>query len=435
MIDNLSLSLQNVVKQIVRARRIDPHTIDEMVKDIQRSLLQADVNVGLVMGLSKRIRERSLKEKPLAGANPREHVIRIVYQELVEVIGKSTDVPLKNQKILMVGLYGGGKTTTVAKLARYFQRKGLKPAVICADSDRPGAYDQLKKLCEQINVLFYGEKDSDTLTIIKNGLKELKGDLKIIDTAGRHSLNSDLIKEIKQVHKLVKPDQNFLVIDGSMGQLAGKYAKDFDDAIGITGVIITKLDGTSKGGGALSAISETNSSIAFIGIGEKLDDLERFDPDRFISRLLGMGDIKSLIERAEESSAVEDLDVESMIRGKFTLKDMYKQLEAISKLGPIKQVMQMMPIGLGVEVSDEAYEVTKDRLSRYRVIMDSMTDEEMQDPRIVGTSRIKRITMGSGTSSEDVRELLKYHKMMKNAMKGLRGGKFPMRKLMKRFKT
>jgi signal recognition particle subunit SRP54 len=148
-----------------------------------------------------------------------------------------------------------------------------------------------------------------------------------------------------------------------------------------------------------------------------------------------MGDIKSIIERAEESSAVEDLDVESMIRGKFTLKDMYKQLEAISKLGPIKQVMQMMPIGLGVEVSDEAYKVTKDRLSRYRVIMDSMTDEEMQDPRIVGSSRIKRITMGSGTSSEDVRELLKYHKMMKNAMKGLRGGKFPMRKLMKRFKT
>lgn len=435
MIDNLSISLQNVVKKIVRARRIDPHTIDEMVKDIQRSLLQADVNVGLVMGLSKRIKERSLKEKPLAGANPREHVVRIVYQELVEVIGKSTYVPLKNQKILMVGLYGGGKTTTVAKLARYFQRKGLKPAVICADSDRPGAYDQLKKLCEQINVLFYGEKDSDTLTIIKNGLKEIKGDVKLIDTAGRHALNSDLIKEIKKVHKLVKPDQNFLVIDGSMGQLAGKYAKDFDDAIGITGVIITKLDGTSKGGGALSAISETNSSIAFIGIGEKLDDLERFDPDRFISRLLGMGDIKSLIEKAEESSAVEDLDVESMIRGKFTLKDMYKQLEAISKLGPIKQVMQMMPIGLGMEVSDEAYKVTKDRLSRYKVIMDSMTDEEMQEPRVIGSSRIKRITMGSGTSSEDVRELLKYHKMMKNAMKGLRGGKFPMRKLMKRFKT
>lgn len=433
MLDNLSLSLQNVVKKIARARRIDPRTIDEMVKDVQRALLQADVKVELVMGLSTRIRERALKEKPLAGANPREHVIQIMYQELVDVLGKSTDVPLSNQTILMVGLYGGGKTTTVAKLARYFQRKGLKPAVICADSYRPGAYDQLKQLCEQINVLFYGEKDSDTLTIVRHGLKELKGDVMIIDTAGRHALEADLIKEMKQVHKLVKPDQNLLVLDGAMGQIAGKHAKDFDDAIGITGVIITKLDGTSKGGGALSAISEINSSIAFIGTGETLDDLERFDPDSFISRLLGMGDIKSLIERAEESSAAEDLDVESMIRGKFTLKDMYRQLEAISKLGPLKQVMQMMPIGMGVEVSDEAYQVTKDRLSRYKVIMDSMTDEEMQDPRIVGSSRIKRITLGSGTSLEDVRELLKYHKMMKNAMKGFRGGKFPMRKLMKRF--
>ncbi len=433
MLDNLSLSLQNAVKKIAGARRIDPRTIDEMVKDIQRALLQADVKVQLVMGLSTRIRERALKEKPPAGANPREHIIRIMYQELVDILGKGTDVPLDKQKILMVGLYGGGKTTTVAKLARYFQKKGLKPAVICADSYRPGAYDQLKQLCEQINVLFYGERDSEPIKIVRHGLKELKGDVMIIDTAGRHALESDLIKEMKQIHKFVNPDQNLLVLDGAMGQIAGKYAKDFDDAIGITGVILTKLDGTSKGGGALSAISETNSSIAFIGTGETLDDFERFDPDRFISRLLGMGDIKSLIERAEETSAAEDLDVESMIRGRFTLKDMYKQLEAVSKLGPLKQVMQMMPIGLGVEISDEAYQVTKDRLSRYKVIMDSMTDEEKQDPRIIGSSRIKRITTGSGTSLADVRELLKYHKMMQNAMKGFRGGKFPMRKLMKRF--
>lgn len=433
MIDNLSLSLQNVVKKIAGARIIDPRTIDEMVKDIQRALLQADVKVQLVMGLSTKIRERALKEEPPMGANPREHIIRILYQELIDILGKGTDVPLDKQTILMVGLYGGGKTTTVAKLARYFQKKGLKPAVICADSYRPGAYDQLKQLCEQINVLFYGERDSDPVTIVRNGLKELKGDVMIIDTAGRHALESDLVEEMKQIHALVKPDQNLLVLDGAMGQTAGKYAKDFDDAIGITGVILTKLDGTSKGGGALSAISETNSSIAFIGTGETLDDFERFDPDRFISRLLGMGDIKSLIERAEETSAAEDLDVESMIRGRFTLKDMYKQLEAVNKLGPLKQVMQMMPIGLGTDVSDETYQVTKDRLSRYKVIMDSMTDEEMQDPRIIGSSRIKRITLGSGTSLADVRELLKYHKMMQNAMKGFRGGKFQMRKLMKRF--
>lgn len=428
---DLGSSLRSVVKKVAKAGRIDAGTVDEVVKDVQRALLQADVNVELVMQLSSQIRERALKEKPPAGASPREHVIKIIYETLVKIIGKGVDVPLKEQKILMVGLQGSGKTTTVAKLARFFQRKGMKPAVICADTYRPGAYDQLRQLCERIGVPCYGGEEN-TLKVVKDGLKTLKGDVIIVDTAGRHALEKDLIKEMKDLDAFLKPDQKILVLDAAIGQVAGAQAKAFNDAIGVTGVILTKMDGTAKGGGALSAVAETGAPIAFIGTGETLEDLERFDPDGYISRLLGMGDIKSLIEKAKESLAEGELDVKAVLKGRFTLEDMYKQLVAIGKLGPLKQVMQMVP--LGMEVPEDVYDVTKDKLKKYKVIMDSMTDEELKEPKIIGSSRIKRIAHGSGTSTEDVRELLKYHKMMQTAMKGLRGGKFPMRKLMKRFK-
>lgn len=434
MLGDLGSSLRDVIKKLAKSGRVDKRTIDEMVRDIQRALLQADVNVKQVMQLSSRIKERSLEERPMAGADPREHVIKIVYEELVKIIGEGADVPLSEQTILMVGLQGSGKTLTTAKLVRFFQRKRLKPGVICADTYRPGAYEQLKQLCERIDAPFYGERNgSNPISIIKKGMKELeKCEIKIVDTAGRHALETDLIEEMKDINELIKPSQKLLVLDASIGQTASEQAKAFNDAIGITGVIITKMDGTAKGGGAMSAVSETNSPIAFIGTGETIEDLERFDPDGFISRLLGMGDIKSLIERAEESLSISDIDVESMIRGRFTLKDMYKQLEAVDKLGPLKQVMQMIPFG--VDLSDDVYQVTKDRLARYKVIMDSMTNEELEDPGLVGSSRIKRIAHGSGTSLEEVRGLLKYHKTMQKAMKGLRGGRFPMQKLMKRFK-
>jgi len=428
---DLGSSLRSVVKKIARAGRIDTKTVDDIVKDVQRALLQADVNVELVMQLSSQIRERALKEKPPAGASPREHVIKIIYETLVKIIGKGVDVPLKEQKILMVGLQGSGKTTTVAKLARFFQRKGMKPAVICADTYRPGAYDQLRQLCERIGVPCYGG-EKKALKVVKDGLKALKGDVIIVDTAGRHALEKDLIKEMKDLDALLKPDQKILVLDAAIGQVAGAQAKAFNDAIGITGVILTKMDSTAKGGGALSAVAETGAPIAFIGTGETLEDLEHFDPDGYISRLLGMGDIKSLIEKVEERLGEGELDIKAVLKGRFTLEDMYKQLEAIGKLGPLKQVMQMVP--LGMEIPEDAYDVTKDKLKKYKVIMDSMTDKELKEPKIIGSSRIKRIAHGSGTSTEDVRELLKYHKMMQTAMKGLRGGKFPMRKLMKKFK-
>jgi signal recognition particle subunit SRP54 len=435
VMDKLGSSLQDALKKLVGAGRIDEKTVNEVVKDIQRAMLQSDVNVKLVMALSNNIKDRALNEEVPAGMGAREHVIRIVYQELVNILGGSADIPLKPQKIMMIGLQGSGKTTTTAKLARYFQRKGLKPAVVCADTFRPGAYQQLKTLCEGLNVPFYGEEGNpDAPGIVERGLAEIgKYDVKIVDTAGRHSLEADLIDEMERIHAIAKPDYKLLVLDAGIGQQASEQARAFNDSVGISGVVISKLDGTAKGGGALSAVAETNSAIAFIGVGETPDALEKFEPDRFISRLLGMGDIKSLVEKAEEAMAEDEMDIESMMKGKFTLKDMYKQLEAMNKMGPMKQIMQMLPLGgMGVKVSDEAYQVTGDKMIHFRVLMDSMTEEEMLNPRIIGSARIKRISRGSGCAPEEVRELLKYHKTMQNAMKGLRGGKFNMKKMMKK---
>ncbi|MEA1945420.1 MAG: signal recognition particle protein Srp54 [Euryarchaeota archaeon] len=431
VLDKLGDSLQGAIKKIAGAGRVDKRAVDEMVKDIQRALLQSDVNVKQVMELSTRIRERALALKPRAGVSAREHVIRIVYDELVNLIGESTPLALSEQTIMMIGLQGSGKTTTTAKLARYFQRKGLKPAVICADTDRPGAYDQLQTLCDRLNIAFYGERTDDPIGIVKRGIDRFKAyDVKIIDTAGRHSLEHDLIEQMERINTIAKPDQKLLVLDGAIGQQARDQARTFHDSVGVTGVIITKLDGTAKGGGALSAVSETKAPIAFIGVGENIEDLEKFETDRFISKLLGMGDIKTLIERAEESFT-EEIDVEKMVHGKFTLKDMYQQLEAMNKMGPLKQVMQMLPIG-GMKIPDDMYDETSGKMTRYKVIMDSMTEAELLDPKIVDSSRVRRIARGSGTGIEDVRELLKYHRMMQKAMKGLRGGRFNVQKMMKK---
>ncbi len=433
MLDKLSDSLKEAVRKIAMANKIDKHTVDEIVRDIQRALIQADVKISLVKVLSERIRERSLKEKMVL--NPREHVIKVVYEELMNILGKAIDVPLTAQKIMMVGLHGTGKTSTCAKLARYFQKKGLKPAVICADVYRPAASDQLRQLCDKMGVPFYDGAElpegKSVVGIVEAGVKEFdKHDVKIIDTAGRHALEEEMIEEIRAIRKEVAPEQRILVLDASIGQQASVQARAFDDAIGITGIIITKMDGTAKGGGALSAVSETNSGIAFVGTGETVNDLEKFESDRFVSRLLGMGDIKSLIEMAEESLTEEDIDAD-ILKGKFTLNDLYNQLEALKKMGPFKKLMEMLPLGgLGVNIDDSMYQVTEDKLKAFKVIMDSMTKDERNEPKIIDGSRVKRIARGSGTTTAEVSELIKYHKMMQKMMKSMSSGrgKMPMMK-------
>ena len=426
VMEGLSSSLRDTLKKLARANRIDEKTLNEVVRDIQRALLSADVNVALVQQLSKRIKERALKEELSGKLNPRQHVINIVYQELVALLGEPITVPLTHHTVILVGLQGSGKTTTTVKLARFFQKKGLKAAVVCADTFRPGAYDQLSQLCARIGVPFYGELgNKNAVEITEHGIAELKRyDVILVDTAGRHALESDLVLEMKAINDIAHADQRFLVLDSGIGQQASEQARAFNAAIGITGVIVTKLDGTAKGGGALSAVAEVGTGIAFIGTGETIDDFEKFEPDRFISRLLGMGDIKTLVEMIEDEPPIEMEEAEAMLKGDFTLKDMYKQMEAIGKMGPLAKIVQMLPLGsLGVDIPDAALQSTKESLERFKIVMDSMTDEELEHPRIIRSSRIKRIARGSGVPTDNVRELLKYHKVMQRTLKGVRSQK------------
>jgi len=442
VLDDLGSSLRGTLDKLRGKSRISEEDVDEVVKEIQRSLLQADVDTGLVMDLSSSIKERALEEEPPGGTTARDHVLRIVYEEMVALMGESTDLPLEEQTIMLAGLQGSGKTTTAAKMAWWFSKKGLRPAVIQTDTFRPGAYDQAKQMCERAEVEFYGDPDNDDpVDIARKGLAETSdADVHIVDTAGRHALEEDLIDEIEEIERAVNPDRNLLVLDAAIGQGAKDQARQFDDSIGIDGVVITKLDGTAKGGGALTAVNETGSTIAFLGTGETVQDVERFEPDGFISRLLGMGDLKQLTERVEramqETEAEEDdWDPEDMLKGEFTLKDMRRQMNAMNKMGPLDQVMDMIPgLGGGMmdQLPDDAMDVTQDRMRNFEVIMDSMTEEELENPRSIGASQVRRIAKGSGQSEDTIRELLDQHKMMARTMKQFQGmGDGDMQRMMK----
>ncbi len=436
VLDNLGDSLKRTMKKIANAVHVDAKLVKEVVRDIQRALLQADVNVKLVLELSKKIEQRALEEKPPAGMTNREHVIHIVYDELVHIVGASRELPIKKQIIMMVGLYGQGKTTSCGKLAIYFKRKGLRPVLIAGDVHRPAAYEQLKQISEQVEVPFYGDKNERTaVKVIKEGLNKFKrsADVIIVDTSGRHKLEDDLIDEMKDIFKATKPDEKLLVMDAAMGQQAGPQAKAFNDAIGITGIVLTKLDGTAKGGGALSAAAEVGAPIVFVGTGEHSADFEKFDPSGFISRLLGMGDLKSLMERAEESLQGKDAEkaARKLMSGKFNLNDMYEQMNMISGMGPLSRVAEMLPGGMSGRLKKVDMEETQDRMKKFRVIMDSMTNEERENPEMIQASRIKRIARGAGVENKEVKEVLKYYNMTKRMMKGFSSDRKMRRNLMR----
>ncbi|MEM2726945.1 MAG: signal recognition particle protein Srp54 [Archaeoglobaceae archaeon] len=421
-------ALKDIAKKIMGSTAIDKKFVEEMVRDIQRALIKADVNVRQVKEISEAIKKRALSEEVPEFFDAREQILRIVYEELLKGVGEGLEIPLKKARIMLVGLQGSGKTTTAVKLAKFFKDKGLSSAVVAGDTWRPAAYEQLKQLAEANSIQFYGEKGKDAVKVVKKALENSKEDVIIIDTAGRHALEKELIDEMVAISKLVNPEYKFLVLDAAIGQLASKQAKAFHDAIGINGIIITKFDGTAKGGGALSAAREIGIPIAFIGAGEKVEDFEKFDPASFISRLLGMGDLKTLMEKVERIAKEEEIDAEAFLKGSFTLKDIYKQIEAMNKLGPIRKVLEMIPIfGLGVD--DQTAEMTQEKMKRFKVIMDSMTEEELLNPKIIDGSRVRRIAIGSGTSQQEVRELLKYYETVKSFMKKMKKKKLPMKGL------
>ena len=439
-LDNLGSSLTNAIKKLFKAGVVDEATVKELVRDIQRALLQADVNVQLVLQISKNIEERALKEKVPPGVSRREHVIKVVYEELTKFVGDKP-VPLKvepgKKKIIMlVGIQGSGKTTHAAKLARYFQKRGLKVGLICADTYRPGAYAQLQQLATRTNTPFFGDlKQKDPVKVVREGLKQFSDkDLIIVDTAGRHKEEKDLIKEMKDLEKNIKPDEVIMVIDGTIGQQALAQAKTFHEATPIGAIIVTKLDGSSRGGGALSAVAATGAPIKFIGTGEKIEDIEPFIPSRFVGRLLGMGDLETLLEKVKDAEIqVPQKKAKEIMSGNFTLTDMYEQFQAVKKMGPFGKVLKMIPGMSSSDVPEEMLNTAEGRLEKWGVIIQSMTPEEKENPKLLNSSRAKRIARGSGTTEKDVKELLKQYIMMRKMLKmfkhkkklpfGLGGGK------------
>ena len=436
VLDALGDALRNTLKKIAGASHISPELIKELVKDIQRALLQSDVNVRLALDLSKKIENRALEEKSPPGMTGREHVVRIVHQELVQALGKSRSLKLTPQKIMLVGLYGQGKTTSAGKLAKYFKKKGLSLGLIAADVHRPAAYDQLSQIGEQIQVPVFGSSDNKNAEkVVKDGLDEFKElDIVIVDTAGRHSLDKDLISEMKSISNIAKPDEILLVMDATVGQQAGPQAQAFHNAVGVSGVILTKLDGSAKGGGALSAVAVTKAPIVFVGTGESLTSLETLDPDRFISRLLGMGDLQTLLERAEEVIDAETAEdtARKMLSGKFTLIDMREQMEALTKMGPLGKVMEMVP-GMSGMMKKDQLEETQIRLEKFKVLMNSMTKEELENPKIIKRSRINRIAKGAGSDPQEIRELLKQYNQSRKMMSNLGGNRRMQQRMMKQF--
>ncbi|MEK6907104.1 MAG: signal recognition particle protein Srp54 [Nanoarchaeota archaeon] len=438
VLEKLSNSLKETLKKIAKAMFVDDKLVDELVKDIQRALLSADVNVKLVFDLSKTIKERFLKEKQLPGISPREHLIKIVYEELVKISGEEKSEIIINKKpfkIMTVGVYGSGKTTTIGKLAKYYFKRGYKVACIGLDVHRPAAPEQLEQICKKINIqAFIDKKEKNPLKIYKQ-FENLysKYDILIIDTAGRDSLTQDLIQELKKLNQEIKPDENLLVMSADIGQAAQSLALGFKNACNITGVIVTKLDGTGKGGGALTGASVTNAKVKFIGVGEKVDDLELFNPQGFVSRLLGMGDLEALLEKAKEAITEEEAkDIQEKLQhGEFSLLDLYEQMQAMKKMGPLSKVLEMVP-GFGqLKMPKEMLEVQEGKLEKWKFIINSMTKKELNNPDMIDASRIDRIAKGAGVSTGDVRDLLKQYKQSKKMLKLFKGG--DPSKLMKKF--
>src|ERR687890_2764211 len=443
MFDNLREGLRGALKKIVGASDINEELIDSICKDVQRSLLQSDVNVKLVISITQNLKQRALGEQPPKGLSRKDYIVTILYGELAKLLGYSGDVIKTIDKaqeddpslamsffkagrqnvVLMLGIQGSGKTTVTAKLARWLTKHGYRVGVIGADTWRPGALTQLKMNCNKINSLVYGEEENkNALEIVKNGLNFFKDqaiDIVIIDTAGRHKEEQTLLDEMKSMYSIVTPDHVFLVIDGTIGQQAFNQAKIFHEKAKISGIIITKLDGTAKGGGALASSAATGAKVLFIGTGERIDDLEQFSPTRFVGRLLGMGDIKALLEMARglELQANEN-QVKRLMSGKMNIEDFYAQMESASKMG-FRNIIENL--GISGMVKEDKLDEMEMRMEKWRFIIQSMTKQERKDPDIINESRRKRIARGSGLSEGEIKEMIKQYNTSKTFMKHNKG--------------
>ncbi len=407
--------LREAMERLRTAAFVDEATIKESVKDIQRALISADVEVSTVLSLSQKIEKEALKEPP-EGISKKEHVLKVTHDALSEVLGGQHSPPEKPKTILLLGLFGAGKTTACAKIAKYYMKRGNAVGVVAADTFRPAAVEQLKQLSEKVGCHFFSlPKEKNAAKVVEFAIKQSKDDVLIVDSAGRSALDNELVVEIKNIAKELKPEQVWLVLGADMGQLALKQARAFHDAVGVNGVILTRTDGSAKGGGALAACAHTQSPVYFIGTGEKVEDLEAFDSVRYLSKIMGYGDLQGLLEKVKEVQEVGEFDPEEMLKGEFSLETFYQQLKAARSMGPLQKVMEMA--GMSAQIPKEMMEQGETKLEGFKTVMDSMTRKEKADPEILDRSRILRIAKGSGKSEEEVRELLKQFKQMKQMFK------------------
>jgi len=438
VLDSLRSGLRNALKKLIGASSIDENLIKELAKDVQRSLLQSDVNVQLVFNVTNKLQERALHEQPPPGLSRKDHVVKILYEELSRLLGEEKSLVFKPDRTniaLMLGIQGSGKTSVTAKLARWLSKHGYKVGVICADTFRPGALTQLQTMCSKANIEVYGDESiKEPVALSKKGLEHFKPinlDVIIIDTAGRHKQEKELLQEMSNIYSAVTPDLVLLVIDGTIGQQCYSQAEAFHKSVPVGGIIVTKLDGAAKGGGALSAAAATGARIMFIGAGERIDDLEQFSPTRFVGRLLGMGDIKALLDMARQLEAeADETKIKRITSGKMTIDDFYYQLEQLGKMGSLRTVFEHIP-GLSGAVKDEDIDVMEEKMVKWRYIIQSMTKQERTNPDLFNASRVKRVARGSGMAERDVKELLTNYKRSKDVMKAAKGRQ--MQGLLRRF--
>lgn len=410
----LKEKLRSAIDKISRMSVADKGAVEDVIRDIQRALLSADVDVKLVAQMTDNIRKKAFDKIP-EGLTRKEHITKIIYDELVRILGESKyTVPLKPKKILLAGLFGSGKTSTAAKLARFYQKKGLKPALIACDTYRPAAYEQLEQLAKKIDVPFYGEKnEKNPAKIVKNALKEVKADVLIFDSSGRNALDDSLVEEIKNINNELHADERILVIPADIGQAAYQQANAFHKALGITDVIVTKLDATAKGGGALTACYATGAGVKFITTGETPEDIEPYDPEKFVSRLLGFPDLETLLEKARAS--IDTDKAEKIIKGDFDIEDFYSQIEGMQKMGSMSQMIEMA--GLGKLAGKADIGKQEEKMKKWRYMIQSMTREERANPEIINSSRMRRIAKGSGCTESEVRDLVASYSKVKKMMK------------------
>jgi len=433
MFENLSDRLQDVVHKIKGYGKITEENISEMMREIRLSLLEADVNYKVVKEFTNNVKEKALGEEVDRSLNPGELFVKIVKDELTELLGgENTPLNVNGNPatLMLVGLQGSGKTTTIGKLANYLRKNNKKkPLLVACDVYRPAAIDQLKQIGKELNIEVYSEGKGNPVEISKNGIKYAKDngyDYVLIDTAGRLQIDESLMDELDNIQKKVNPDETILVIDSMMGQDAINVINGFNDKIKLSGVILTKLDGDTRGGVALSVKHLTNLPIKFIGVSEKMDGLTPFYPERMASRILGMGDILSIVEQVQ--SEIDEKEAEKtakkMMKGNFDLEDFLNQLNQIKKLGPLENLLKLLPGAKKMGLNN--VNIDPKIMKRTEAIVLSMTLEERRDPSILKASRKKRIADGSGTTVTDVNKLLNQFEEMKKMMKMMGNGNFKM---------